>query len=153
MFTQKFTAFDRVSLKTGTIGLQLPDKADVKVRGVLVGQVMKVESKGDGAANSSSASSPDKIKTIPSNVTAAILPKTLFGEKYVELNIPSDPSSKSLQAGDKIEPDEDADRGRAGAQRPLPAAAHGAARGARTTPSTPSPTRSRDAATRSARAW
>ena len=30
------------------------------------------------------------------------MPKTLFGEKYVELNIPKDPSSSSLQAGDTI---------------------------------------------------
>ena len=37
-------------------------------------------------------------------MTAALVPKTLFGEKYVELNIPKDdPSSSSLEAGDKIE--------------------------------------------------
>ncbi len=36
-------------------------------------------------------------------MTAALVPKTLFGEKYVELNIPKDASSSSLEAGDKIE--------------------------------------------------
>ena len=36
-------------------------------------------------------------------MTAAILPKTLFGEKYVELNIPEDPSSTSLKTGDQID--------------------------------------------------
>ena len=37
-------------------------------------------------------------------MTAALVPKTLFGEKYVELNIPKDdPSSSSLETGDKIE--------------------------------------------------
>ncbi|MDX6231966.1 MAG: phospholipid/cholesterol/gamma-HCH transport system substrate-binding protein [Nocardioidaceae bacterium] len=101
VFTQKFLSFDRVSLTTNTIGLQLPSKADVKVRGVIVGQVMKAESAGDGATLELGIK-PDQIKTIPRNVTAAILPKTLFGEKYIELNIPSDPSSQSLSAGDKI---------------------------------------------------
>jgi phospholipid/cholesterol/gamma-HCH transport system substrate-binding protein len=102
VFTQKFISFDRVALSTGTIGLQLPSKADVKVRGVIVGQVMKASSEGDGATLELGIK-PDQIKTIPNNVTAAILPKTLFGEKYIELNIPSDPASKALRAGDHIE--------------------------------------------------
>ncbi len=39
---------------------------------------------------------------IPANVTARILPKTLFGEKYVELEIPAEPSSSHIAAGDVI---------------------------------------------------
>ena len=39
---------------------------------------------------------------IPDNVTAQIVPKTLFGEKYVELTVPSDPSAEPLQAGATI---------------------------------------------------
>ncbi len=35
-------------------------------------------------------------------MTAALVPKTLFGEKYVDLQIPKNPSSKSLKAGDEI---------------------------------------------------
>ncbi len=101
-FTQKFTDFDRVDLATGTIGLQLPSKADVKVRGVIIGQVTKKESEGQGATLELGIK-PDLIETVPKNVTAAILPKTLFGEKYVALQIPSDPSSEPLAAGDKIE--------------------------------------------------
>jgi phospholipid/cholesterol/gamma-HCH transport system substrate-binding protein len=102
VFTQKFTAFDSVTLTTSTAGMQLPSRADVKVRGVIVGQVNKAESEGNGATLTLGIK-PDKIKSIPSNVTAALVPKTLFGEKYVDLNIPADPSSKSLESGDKIE--------------------------------------------------
>ncbi len=102
VFTQRFVAFDTVSLTTGTAGLQLPERADVKIRGVIVGQVNKMESVEDGAELELGIK-PDKISSIPDNVTAAIVPKTLFGEKYVELNIPSDPSSESLKAGDEIE--------------------------------------------------
>ena len=102
VFTQKFISFDEVTLTTSTAGMQLPSRADVKVRGVIIGQVNKAESEGNGATLTLGIK-PDEIKTIPRNVTAALVPKTLFGEKYVELNIPKDPSSKSLQSGDKIE--------------------------------------------------
>ena len=101
IFSQKFTAFDTVTLKTSTAGLNLPAKADVKVRGVIVGQVNKAQSEGDGATLTLGIK-PDKIKSIPRNVTAALVPKTLFGEKYVDLKIPSNPSSKALGPGDKI---------------------------------------------------
>ncbi len=101
VFTQKFTSFDTVTLKTSTAGLNLPAKADVKVRGVIVGQVNKAESDGEDATLTLGIK-PDKIKSIPKNVTAALVPKTLFGEKYVDLNIPKDASSTSLADGDKI---------------------------------------------------
>lgn len=101
IFNQKFTSFDTVKLSTSTIGLQLPSKADVKIRGVIVGQVNKVVSHGKGATLDLGIM-PDQIKTIPKNVTAAIIPKTLFGEKYIDLRIPAQPASKSLSDGDRI---------------------------------------------------
>src|SRR3954470_4758606 len=75
VFTQKFTSFDTVTLTTGTAGLNLPAKADVKVRGVIVGQVNEAESEGDGATLTLGIK-PDMIKSIPKNVTAALVPKT-----------------------------------------------------------------------------
>ena len=102
VFTQKFVDFEPVTLTTSSAGMQLPSRADVKVRGVIVGQVNKAESEGEGATLTLGIK-PDHIKSIPSNVTAALVPKTLFGEKFVELNIPSDASSSALEAGDKIE--------------------------------------------------
>jgi phospholipid/cholesterol/gamma-HCH transport system substrate-binding protein len=101
VFTQKFVSFDKVELSTDTIGLQLPTRADVKVRGVIVGQVLDAESRANGAVLTLGIK-PDKIREIPDNVTASILPKTLFGEKYVELVVPSDPSSTALAKGDRI---------------------------------------------------
>ena len=90
IFTQKFTSFDEVALKTDTAGLNLPARADVKVRGEIIGQVTEARSSGDGAVLTLGIQ-PDKIGAIPDNVTASILPKTLFGEKYVNLVIPDDP--------------------------------------------------------------
>ncbi|MFL6062976.1 MAG: MCE family protein [Marmoricola sp.] len=103
VFTQKFISYDKVKLDTDTIGLQLPTRADVKVRGVIVGEVTQAKSGANGAVLTLGID-PDKIKKIPNNVTASILPKTLFGEKYVELVIPQSTTSAtpSLHAGDTI---------------------------------------------------
>ncbi len=101
VFTQKFVSFDRVALSTSTAGLNLPARADVKIRGVIVGQVMSAESKGEGA-DLVLGIRPDEIQQIPDNVTASILPKTLFGEKYIELSIPSTASTVSLRDGGRI---------------------------------------------------
>jgi len=98
IFTQKFTHYDKVTLETDSIGLQLPDRADVKIRGVLVGEVLNYSATAKGASVTLGID-PSQIDTIPANVTAAILPKTLFGEKYVALDIPSRPAAQHLESG------------------------------------------------------
>lgn len=101
VFTQKFANFDEVGLETDTIGLQLPARADVKIRGVIIGQVLEAESGPTGALLTLGID-PDEIDSVPENVTASILPKTLFGEKYVELVIPDDAATTALREGDTI---------------------------------------------------
>ncbi|WP_300682230.1 MCE family protein [Nocardioides sp.] len=98
VFTKKFTSYDEVTLQTTTLGLQLPDRADVKIRGVLIGEVLKTTATADGATLTLGIK-PSQLHTVPANVTGAILPKTLFGEKYVSLDIPATPSSQSLRTG------------------------------------------------------
>jgi phospholipid/cholesterol/gamma-HCH transport system substrate-binding protein len=87
IFTKKFASYDEVTLQTSKIGLQLPSRADVKIRGVIVGEVLGFDTTADGA-NITLGIYPDKIHTIPADVTGEILPKTLFGEKYVSLEVP-----------------------------------------------------------------
>jgi phospholipid/cholesterol/gamma-HCH transport system substrate-binding protein len=82
------------------VGLSLPARADVKIRGVIVGEVLKTVTDGDGAKLTLGLY-PDQTRTIPENVTAQILPKTLFGEKYVALQVPQDPQGP-IKAGDTI---------------------------------------------------
>ena len=101
VFTQRFTHFDEVTLETSSVGLQLPDRADVKVRGVLVGQVLKQQA-SSGGARLTLGIQPDAIGTIPANVTGSILPKTLFGEKYVSLVVPDHPAASAIRAGTVI---------------------------------------------------
>ncbi len=100
IFTKKFVDYDEVSLKTSKIGLQLPERADVKIRGVIIGEVLDVEADQDGAELTLGIF-PEDIDGVPENVTARIEPKTLFGEKYVALQVPADPTG-NLAAGDTV---------------------------------------------------
>jgi phospholipid/cholesterol/gamma-HCH transport system substrate-binding protein len=103
VFTQKFTHFDEVTLDAPTIGLQMPDRADVKIRGVIVGEVLGFSATDQGATVRLGIY-PSQLHTIPSNVTGAIVPKTLFGEKYVSLVVPGDrPAATSLRPGATIQ--------------------------------------------------
>src|SRR5690349_2484771 len=104
IFTKKYADYDEVKLETSKIGLQLPMRADVKIRGVIVGEVLGFESNEDGAEITLGIY-PSETDSIPADVTGSIVPKTLFGEKYVALEIPegSDSSTEHIQAGDTIE--------------------------------------------------
>jgi phospholipid/cholesterol/gamma-HCH transport system substrate-binding protein len=101
IFTKKFVDFVPVTLKTSNIGLQLPMLADVKIRGVIVGDVREIDSSGEGATLSL-AIDPERASIIPANTTAMIVPKTLFGEKYVSLQVPPSPSPQGIAAGATI---------------------------------------------------
>ena len=105
IFNKSFTDYETVTLKSAKAGLQLPDNADVKIRGVIVGEVRDARPAGDGV-DLELGLYPHSLDTIPSNVTARILPKTLFGEKYVALQVPDAPSPESIRAGDVIEESE-----------------------------------------------
>ena len=101
-FTKKFAEYDEVALQTSKIGLQLPERADVKIRGVIIGEVLEIEATEEGARLTLGIY-PSQTDTVPANVTGSIVPKTLFGEKYVSLIIPEDPAPEAIQAGDTIE--------------------------------------------------
>lgn len=90
-----------VTLQVDRTGTQLAERADVKVRGLIVGTVDSVETNGPGAAIQMSMN-PAMIDQIPQNVTARLLPKTLFGEKFVSLVPPPQPATASLAAGEVI---------------------------------------------------
>ncbi|WP_310529089.1 MCE family protein [Nocardioides sp.] len=102
VFTQKFTRFDEVELKTTNIGLQLPIRADVKIRGVQVGEVTDIRTDGDGATLTLGLY-PDMRDTVPGNVTGSIVPKTLFGEKYVSLIVPEGPVADAIEVDTVID--------------------------------------------------
>ncbi len=104
IFQQKFTSFVPVTLQIQRAGLQLLPGSDVKMRGLFVGSVDSITSDGNGATIKLRIT-PSKAKLIPDNVDARLLPKTIFGEKYVDLVVPSQPSPQHIQAGDVIPED------------------------------------------------
>jgi virulence factor Mce-like protein len=107
-FYQKaFTEVARVTLETDTAGSQLQEASDVKVRGVIVGEVREVEGTMDGATIDL-AINPDYLDQIPADVTARLLPKTLFGERFVSLELPDRPAQERLADGDVIGQDRSA---------------------------------------------
>lgn len=101
-FNKTFVDTDDVVVDTGRAGLNLPQNADVKLRGMIVGEVREVKPTDDGVQIVLGLK-PDAIGDVPANVTAQIVPKTLFGEKYIALIPGEGGSSGSLKAGDVIE--------------------------------------------------
>jgi virulence factor Mce-like protein len=104
LYDKAFTEVARVTLETDSIGNQLQEASDVKVRGVIVGEVREVSASGDGA-RVELAILPEHLEQIPADVSARLLPKTLFGERYVALQLPEQPSAERLADGDVIPQD------------------------------------------------
>src|SRR3954465_573444 len=98
LYNKAFIKTVPVSLRTDRIGNQLSLNADVKFRGVNVGDVRELRTNGE-VATLRLAMKPNQIKLIPSNVQARILPKTLFGQKYVELVSPDNTGPQKVASG------------------------------------------------------
>lgn len=82
-------------------GLVMETGAKVKLRGVLVGYVSRVEG-ADNAARLQVTIDRRQLQFIPANVQARIKATTAFGAKYVDLIYPSDPSQDRLRSGATI---------------------------------------------------
>ncbi|MFJ9119152.1 MCE family protein [Streptomyces sp. NPDC102394] len=104
VYRQAFTPVVRIKLEADGLGNQLDPRADVKLRGLLVGEVRSVHSDGT-KATLDIALKPQYVADIPSDVRARLLPKTLFGEKYVDLVAPAHTSAPPIRAGDVITQD------------------------------------------------
>lgn len=93
----------------GVCGQGLRTNGDVKERGVLVGAIGEIEVRQTDQGNVCRVQlklQPDAIEDIPENVGAQIRAKTLFGEKWLELLYPDDPSDERIAAGQVIGLDE-----------------------------------------------
>lgn len=98
VYQKAFTEVARVTLETDTAGNQLQEASDVKMRGVIVGDVREVAASAEGATIEL-AIKPEYLEEIPADVTVRLLPKTLFGERFVALEMPENPSSERLADG------------------------------------------------------
>lgn len=105
VYRQAFVPAIHVSLTTDHVGNQMLPGADVKARGVVVGQVRDIRGQGDHA-ELDLALDPVLARQIPAGVTARLLPKTLFGERYVALQVPHGHTSTPLAAGAVLHEDQ-----------------------------------------------
>ncbi|KRF19037.1 hypothetical protein ASG90_03920 [Nocardioides sp. Soil797] len=104
VFNKAFDDTVDVTLEAGVVGSSLQEGSDVKVNGVPVGRVSDITTTEDGA-DLTLALDPDAAKNLSTNTTARLLPKTLFGERYVVLAAPNG-SADGLDNGDVIKQDD-----------------------------------------------
>ncbi|MGH3517222.1 MAG: MCE family protein [Haloechinothrix sp.] len=104
IYDKAFSTAVPVTLYADRAGNQLGVNADVKVRGVLVGSVREV-TVVDGGVEVELAMQPDKLDALPRNVSARLLPKSVFGQRYVNLVMPGRPDPRALAEGDVITQD------------------------------------------------
>lgn len=101
IYQKVFSPVTMVTVKADRAGLQLSKFGDVRLHGVLVGQVRSIKQDGKEAVIKIGLK-PDEAKRIPDNVSVEIRPTTLFGQKYVALVDPTEPASAMLHDGSVI---------------------------------------------------
>ncbi|MEU5974533.1 MCE family protein [Streptomyces sp. NPDC047315] len=108
VYQKDFSDDATVTLLTSSAGNEMHTNAEVKLRGVVVGEVREVRADGDGA-RLTLAIDRDRLRHVPADVTAQMLPTTLFGERFVALVPPASPAAtgagRTLAAGDTIPQD------------------------------------------------
>ncbi|MET9440971.1 MCE family protein [Streptomyces sp. NPDC006610] len=107
VYDKRFTDSARVVVETGSVGNEMHLGAEVKLRGVVVGEVRAIDATDDGA-RLTLALSPGALADIPADVSAQMLPTTLFGERFVALVPPERPTVERLAAGAVIPQDRSA---------------------------------------------
>jgi phospholipid/cholesterol/gamma-HCH transport system substrate-binding protein len=98
VFNRSFASEVPITLTSDRSGLVMEPGGKVKLRGVEVGRVGSVDSGAD-AVTLRLEIDPDQIRYIPANVEAKIRATTAFGNKYVDLIAPDNPSPQRLSRG------------------------------------------------------
>jgi len=104
LYQKRFTPVTMVTLYTSSAGNEMHVGAEVQVRGVQVGEVRQITADGTGA-RLELAIQPGMARQLPADVTAEMLPATLFGERYVDLIVPASPGPGRLVTGSVIRQD------------------------------------------------
>ncbi|MQS38738.1 MCE family protein [Streptomyces katsurahamanus] len=106
VYQKDFSDDPVITVLTGSVGNEMHLNAEVKMRGVVIGSVRAIHADGEGA-RLTLAIRPGRLREVPADVTAQMLPTTLFGARYVALVPPAasasaSSSGRSLRAGDTI---------------------------------------------------
>jgi len=93
-------------------GDTLGPASNVKYHGLVVGRVINVRGPDARAGVTESSArivlKPDQADQIPANVTARVLPSTIFGSEFIELVEPAKPATRRLPSVQKIPADRSA---------------------------------------------
>lgn len=100
-----FGSAPHVTAEVANAGGALRSGSDVKMNGVIVGEVAEIRPSDDGGVSIELVMSEDDIDQVPANVVARILPATVFGTTFVDLVVHGT-SSGRLEAGARIKADE-----------------------------------------------
>jgi len=98
VYNQDFVPSVPITIDAARAGLLMDPGAAVKMRGVVVGRVDKIEVHGDGVALKVNMD-PELIGQVPANVAVSIVPPTVFGPKYIDLAEPAGPLASSIGPG------------------------------------------------------
>ncbi|WP_327169448.1 MCE family protein [Streptomyces subrutilus] len=104
VYDKQFTDSAPITVETSSVGNEMHPGADVKLRGVVIGEVRSIDATDTGA-RLTLAMDPATLGDVPSDVRAQMLPTTLFGERFVALVPPSAPSAEPIGAGAVIPED------------------------------------------------
>ncbi|HET7014956.1 MAG TPA: MCE family protein [Streptosporangiaceae bacterium] len=108
LYNKQFSSVALVTVYTSSVGNEMHPGNQVMVRGVQVGEVRQVSVSGSGA-RLLLAMNPSQLSKLPANVSAEMLPTTLFGERYVDLVLPTQPTAATLTDGSVIRQNRSAD--------------------------------------------
>jgi phospholipid/cholesterol/gamma-HCH transport system substrate-binding protein len=98
IFNKVFRDVKYITAYTDDLGNALASDADVKVRDIIIGQVRDYAPE-DGRVALKLAINSSEFGMIPANATVRLMPKTLFGERYVEVVLPEDPEGPIQPGG------------------------------------------------------
>ncbi|HEY9418512.1 MAG TPA: MCE family protein [Pseudonocardia sp.] len=101
VYNKAFTDQVPVTVHIAQVDNSFLPKAEVRMKGVAVGEVAGIDSTGDVAVLHLDLI-PEQAARIPRNVRAMILPKSLFGESFLSLESVDAPSPDHIVAGDDI---------------------------------------------------
>ncbi|MGI9123327.1 MAG: MCE family protein [Mycobacterium sp.] len=105
-FRGKLTPKTSLTMVASRSGLVMDPNSKVTYNGVEIGRVKSIEpteKDGKEAAKLSLEVDPKFIKLIPSNVAGDIQATTIFGNKYVSLSSPQNPSPARISSTDVID--------------------------------------------------
>jgi phospholipid/cholesterol/gamma-HCH transport system substrate-binding protein len=105
-FRGKLTPKTELTMVAARAGLVMDPNAKVTYNGVEVGRVTRIEATeidGKEAAKFAMEVKPKFIELIPANVNADIQATTIFGNKYVALSSPKDPTTERISSSDVID--------------------------------------------------